>query len=217
MTESSPDNHDEAAEGNPITDDGRIDSETGAVRKPAPAPEVEVLEGEIIDVEVDDTSPDNADDGQDGAELAGAQARVAELTGDLQRITAEYANYRKRVDRDRELNRELAVGAVLNELLPVLDDIDRARKHDELTGAFKSVGEALEVTTTRLGLTRYGDAGDRFNPELHEALTQAPLPEGVVVAEDPDGADGPVCAQIFEPGYRLKDRVIRPARVAVTE
>ncbi|MGV1036983.1 MAG: nucleotide exchange factor GrpE [Candidatus Nanopelagicales bacterium] len=213
MTESSPDNHDEAAEGIPITDKRRIDPETGALRKPAPASEAEAVGGEIIEVDSDETL---ADESEDAAQEAGAQAQVAELTGDLQRITAEYANYRKRVDRDRELNRELAVGAVLNELLPVLDDIDRARQHDELTGAFKSVGEALEATTTRMGLTRYGVAGDRFDPELHEALTQAPLPEDVVV-ESTDGVDGPVCAQIFEPGYRLKDRVIRPARVAVTE
>lgn len=215
MTESSPDNHDEAPEGIRITDKRRIDPETGALRKPAPASEadVEVVEGEIIDAE---SVGSVAEDAEEAAEVAGAQARVAELTGDLQRITAEYANYRKRVERDRELNRQLAVGAVLNELLPVLDDIDRARKHDELTGAFKSVGEALEATTMRMGLTRYGSAGDLFDPELHEALTQAPLPEGVVVVEDPDGAERPVCSQIFEPGYLLKDRVIRPARVAVT-
>ncbi|MBP7973156.1 MAG: nucleotide exchange factor GrpE [Candidatus Nanopelagicales bacterium] len=220
MTESSPDNHDEAADGVRITDKRRIDPETGALSEPAPASEAdaatEAVQGEIIEVENGEVL---SEDVEDAAETAGAQARVAELTGDLQRITAEYANYRKRVDRDRELNRALAVGAVLNELLPVLDDIDRARQHDELTGAFKSVGEALEATTTRLGLTRYGVAGDRFDPELHEALTQAPLPEGIVAAEDPDAGTpaGPVCSQIFEPGYRLNDRVIRPARVAVTE
>ena len=133
--------------------------------------------------------------------------QLAERTSDLQRLQAEYANYRRRVERDRAANREQAVGAVLTNFLPVLDDIGRAREHDELEGGFKSVGEALEQIVEKLGLIRFGEAGDPFDPTFHEALTHAHSAE---VTE-------PTAAQIFSPGYRIGDRVVRPARVAVVE
>ena len=139
--------------------------------------------------------------------VAEAMAQVAERTADLQRLSAEYANYRKRVERDRMAVREQALANVLSELLPVLDDIGRAREHGELTGGFKSVAESLESAVTKLGLTAYGENGDPFDPTLHEALMHSYSAE---VTE-------PTCVQILQPGYKVGDRIVRPARVAVAE
>jgi molecular chaperone GrpE len=143
------------------------------------------------------------------AEVAAAEAAVklAERTADLQRLQAEYANYRKRVERDRLAVREQALANVLNELVPVLDDIGRAREHGELVGGFKSVGESLEGIAAKLGLTSFGEAGDPFDPTLHEALMHSYSPD---VTE-------PTAVQILQPGYRVGERIIRPARVAVAE
>ncbi|HTZ91581.1 MAG TPA: nucleotide exchange factor GrpE [Streptosporangiaceae bacterium] len=138
---------------------------------------------------------------------AKAMAMLAERTADLQRLQAEYANYRKRVERDRLAVREQALANVLNELLPVLDDIGRAREHGELTGAFKSVGESLEGIVFKLGLTPFGESGDPFDPTLHEALLHSYSAE---VTE-------PTAVQILQPGYKVGERIIRPARVAVAE
>jgi molecular chaperone GrpE len=145
---------------------------------------------------------------EDRAEAAvAAAAKLAERTADLQRLQAEYANYRKRVERDRLAVREQALANVLNELIPVLDDIGRARDHGELTGGFKSVSESLEAVTAKLGLTSFGEAGDPFDPTLHDALTHSYSAD---VTE-------PTAVQIFQPGYRVGERIIRPARVAVAE
>ncbi|NBY82491.1 MAG: nucleotide exchange factor GrpE [Actinobacteria bacterium] len=132
---------------------------------------------------------------------------VATLTSDLQRLQAEYANYRKRVDRDRQLTSELAFAAVLSELLPVLDDLDRAGEHGELTGGFKAVADRINSIVEKLGLSKFSDAPVSFNPEIHEALTHETSTE---VTE-------PTATKILQPGYKFKDRVIRAARVAVTE
>ena len=132
---------------------------------------------------------------------------LAERTADLQRLQAEYANYRKRVERDRLAVREQALANVLHELLPVLDDIGRAREHGELTGGFKSVAESLEGIVVKLGLTAYGETGEPFDPTLHEALMHSYSRE---VTE-------PTCVQILQPGYKVGERIIRPARVAVAE
>jgi molecular chaperone GrpE len=140
---------------------------------------------------------------------AGAATKIAlaERTADLQRLQAEYANYRKRVERDRVAVREQALANVLSELLPVLDDIGRAREHGELTGGFKSVAESLEASAAKLGLTTYGEVGDPFDPTLHDALMHS---YSAKVTE-------PTCVQILQPGYKVGDRIIRPARVAVAE
>ena len=132
---------------------------------------------------------------------------MAELTADLQRVSAEYANYRKRVERDRVAVVEMATAGVLN--APVLDDVERARQHGDLTGGFQAVGEALEAVTAKLGLERFGEVGEPFDPSVHEALMQA----------EPDpSATVPVCAMVLQPGYRLSGgRVLRPARVSVAE
>jgi molecular chaperone GrpE len=139
--------------------------------------------------------------------MAATQAQLAERTADVQRIQAEYANYRKRVERDRIAVREQALANVLIELLPVLDDIGRAREHGELSGGFKSVAESLESAVAKLGLVSYGEKGDPFDPVVHEALMHSYSAE---VSE-------PTCVQILQPGYRIGDRALRPARVAVAE
>ena len=134
-------------------------------------------------------------------------AKVTELTADLQRVQAEYANYRKRVERERELSADLVSGSTLAELMPILDDIGRAREHGDLDGAFKTVAEALESTVTRLGIERFGVAGDEFDPTIHEAISHQHSSE----------VTGPTCVSVFQPGYRFKGRVLRPAIVAVAD
>jgi molecular chaperone GrpE len=136
-----------------------------------------------------------------------AEARLAERTADLQRLQAEYANYRKRVDRDRAVVREQAVVAALTGLLPVLDAIGQAREHGELSGGFKSVADSLQSALGKLGLVAYGDKGDPFDPKIHEALTHSYSPDVAEVT----------CVEIFQPGYKVGDRILRPARVAVAE
>jgi molecular chaperone GrpE len=132
---------------------------------------------------------------------------LAERTADLQRLQAEYVNYKRRVDRDRDLARKVTVENMVKDLLPVLDDIRSARDHDELTGGFRAVADEIERITTRHGLESFGEKGDPFNPHIHEALLHAH-------AED---IDGPTCVEILQPGYRIGDRILRPARVAVAE
>jgi molecular chaperone GrpE len=144
------------------------------------------------------------------AELLAAQelrTKLAERTADLQRLQAEYANYRKRVERDRATVREHAVAGTLTELLPVLDAISQAREHGELSGGFKSVADSLQAAVGKLGLVSYGQRGDAFDPKIHEALTHMYSPD---VAED-------TCVEIFQPGYKVGERILRPARVAVAE
>jgi molecular chaperone GrpE len=132
---------------------------------------------------------------------------TATLTADLQRLQAEYSNYRKRVERDRAVASEIAVASVLSELLSTLDDIDRAAAHGELSGGFKSVADQLIATTTKLGLEKYGTDGDEFDPQIHEALMHETSAEVTV----------PTASKILQPGYKFKERVLRPARVSVTD
>ncbi len=132
---------------------------------------------------------------------------TATLTADLQRLQAEYSNYRKRVERDRAVASEIAVASVLSELLSTLDDIARAEVHGELTGGFKSVAEQLINVTTKLGLEKYGKDGDEFDPQIHEALMH----------ETSSEVNSAIASKILQPGYKFKERVLRPARVAVTQ
>jgi molecular chaperone GrpE len=132
---------------------------------------------------------------------------VAALTEDLQRLQADYSNYRKRVERDRTLAAEVAISSVLIEFLAVLDDLDRASAHNELTGGFKAVADQIVATTTKLGLEKYGDAPTSFDPNIHEALmheTSADVTETTVT-------------KVLQPGYKYRERVLRPARVVVTD
>jgi molecular chaperone GrpE len=142
-----------------------------------------------------------------GAELEALRGELDERTRDLQRISAEYANYRKRVDRDRGLVLEQATGAVLAALLPVLDDLDRAREHGDLVGPFSSVADQLSATTGKFGLTPFGEKGDPFDPTRHEAVTHLTSAE---VTE-------PTCVEVLRRGYLLGERLLRPALVAVAD
>jgi molecular chaperone GrpE len=141
----------------------------------------------------------------ESAVVSDLERQLAERTADVQRLQAEYANYRKRVDRDRATVREHAVSGALSELLPVLDAIGQAREHGELSGGFKSVADSLQAAVGKLGLVSYGQRGDAFDPKIHEALTHTYSPD---VAED-------TCVEIFQPGYKVGERILRPARVAV--
>jgi molecular chaperone GrpE len=180
-----------------VTDKRRVDPVTNEVRQPIDPAGAPGLEHALLVEEVEAELFEG--------EVGAVELKLAELTSDLQRVHAEYANYRKRVERDREMIRQTAVGGVLAELLSLLDDIERARQHGELEGGFKSVGEALEATLARLGLESFGSAGDGFDPNVHEALT----------SESSDGVSEPTVIAVYQPGYRYADRVLRPARVAV--
>jgi molecular chaperone GrpE len=129
------------------------------------------------------------------------------LTEDLQRLQADYSNYRKRVDRDRAVAHELAVASVLNELLPILDDLDRARTHGELEAGFKSVADQIENAVAKIGLIKFGEAGTPFDPQIHEALMHLTSTEVTEVT----------ATEILQKGYKYKERVLRPARVTVTD
>jgi molecular chaperone GrpE len=177
-----------------VRDRRRIDPETYEVREPqetaAPEP----------------TPAETADD-QGVSEVTELTATLAERTSDLQRLQAEYVNYKRRVDRDRDTARKVGIESVLKDLLSVLDDLRSAREHGELTGAFKAVGDEVERITAKYGLTSFGTKGDPFDPHIHEALLHAHA----------DGIDGPTCVEILQPGYQVGDRILRPARVAVAE
>jgi molecular chaperone GrpE len=207
-------NHEDPGTGPVIRDRRRIDPATGRVRE----------QGSGASRGKHARGPAGAEPGAGaglGAESRGAESRgaesegapdvtasqLAERTADLQRVQAEYANYRKRVERDRMAVREQALANVLSELLPALDDVGRAREHGELSGGFKSVAEALEATVAKLGLVRYGEPGDAFDPTVHEALLHSYS----------DQVSEPTCVQILQPGYKVADRILRPARVEVAE
>ena len=193
-----------------VRDRRRIDPDTGAVRG-GPAAGPGVTPGPAASEEPDLVEPGFA------AEVAGAEALMAELEKaqtesadrleDLRRLQAEYVNYRRRVERDRDVVRDTAVAQALTELLPVLDNIGRAREHGDLVGAFKAVGEELEQRVAKLGLEPFGAVGDPFDPTMHEALMH----------EYSDEVTEPTCVRVLMSGYRYGDRIVRPARVAVAE
>ncbi len=135
-------------------------------------------------------------------------AQLAERTSDLQRLHAEYVNYKRRVDRDRDVARQRGVQQVVNDLLPVLDAIEMAKQHEELDGGFKLVVDALVKVTDKYGLVAYGEVGDVFDPTIHEAL--------MTMTMDGDHAEQ-VVAAVIQKGVRLDDRVVRPARVGVAD
>jgi molecular chaperone GrpE len=176
-----------------IRDRRRIDPLTGAVREPREAAAPAAPPADTVESLT--------------ARAAELESSLAERTADLQRLQAEYLNYKRRVDRDRDVVRDSAVASALSQLLPVLDDIDRAREHDELEGGFKAVAESFERIVTSLGLERFGEVGDPFDPHIHEALMHSYSPD----------VDSPTAQMVVQPGYRFRDRIVRPARVAVVE
>jgi molecular chaperone GrpE len=228
----------ETGSGPVVHDHRRIDPVTGQVRgkhaaskpagtrgagRPAPGPEAGSGSGPSEDQPEDKHEEQDAAETQESPEEApemvtgqvikdrkqdvGAEVQLAERTADLQRLQAEYANYRKRVDRDRAAVREQAVVGTLSGLLPVLDAIDKAREHGELSGGFEKVADSLQSALGKLGLVTYGEKGDPFDPNIHEALTGFPSPD---VTED-------TCFEILFPGYKVGDRILRPAKVAVAK
>lgn len=175
----------------------RIDPETGQARVPAET----VAEA---DERAGHTAP--IGDSAEAAGIAAAQAEAAERTADLQRLTAEYANYRKRVERDKQAARELGEAKVITELLAICDDLDRAAEHGDLTGGFKTVADKFTGILQNLGLERYGAENDPFDPAVHEAVQFATAPD---VTEQ-------VIGSVMRVGYQLGGRVLRAAVVAVT-
>lgn len=190
-----------------IRDKRKIDPETGAVREPS-------VEGEA-DAEAAAEASAPAPEGDDdlfvedilNAANAEAQEPSDEHLADLKRVTAEYANYRKRTEANREIERERAVGAAVAVLLPVLDDLDRAEKHGDLEGdtAFATIAAKLRGATEKLGLTRFGEAGEPFDPQRHEAIFQQPS----------DEVEADTVADVVESGYLLGGVQLRPAKVVV--
>ncbi|HET9499908.1 MAG TPA: nucleotide exchange factor GrpE [Marmoricola sp.] len=182
----------------------------------ASGPDVEPGVGPTTERAAETAAGDPADQAGDPAAADGAEGpdataqlrqSLSERTVDLQRLQAEYVNYKRRVERDRELVRDNATYAVLSALLPVLDDIDRAEEHGELTGGFKAVAQSLVTVVTGLGLTKYGEKGDEFDPNVHEALMHGHSPEVTTTTVD----------VVAQPGYRVGDRVVRVAKVTVLD
>jgi molecular chaperone GrpE len=175
--------NEESSEGVKISDKRRIDPQTGQPRDESATAQVS-----------GDASVETPD-------------KVSELTADLQRITAEYANYRKRVDRDRELIRDMSTSVALEQLIPILDDISRAREHGDLTGTFSTVADALSTVTKRLGLVEFGKVDEDFDPSIHEALS---------TMED-ESVQSQKVGTVAQVGYKVGERILRPARVVVKQ
>jgi molecular chaperone GrpE len=199
----------DGAEGNEqprvvIRDKRRIDPVTGEVRVP---PAGEQPAGGGVHVDERDSEVAAAAVSAQEAELAALQAQLDERTGDLQRISAEYSNYRRRVERDRQLVIDTAKAQVVTQLLTVLDDIERAQEHGDLSGAFKAVADKVVAALQAQGLEPFGAIGDGFDPDVHEAVQHSTSPE----------VDKPTVTAVLRLGYRFGDRVLRPAMVAVTD
>jgi molecular chaperone GrpE len=154
-----------------------------------------------------ETPADIAEQPVDGIVIDDAARQLAERTEDLQRVTAEYANYRRRVERDRVLVVDQAAERFAGQLFPIVDDIERARDHGDLTGAFKVVADRVLGLLDSLGVESFGTPGDPFDPSLHEAVLHDTSPE---VTE-------PTATTVLRPGFRRGDRVLRTAMVGVTD
>ena len=185
-----------------VRDRRRIDPQTGQVRTP-PA-DLESAGGEEPAGRHAIQEPEPT---ADSAAVEKLQAQLDERTSDLQRLTAEYANYRKRVDRDRESVLVSAKASLAGELLSVLDDIERAAAHGDLTGAFKAVADKLVAALQKAGLAPFGQVGEPFDPSVHEAVQHDMSPD----------VTGPTVTAVLRRGYRLGDRILRAALVAVTD
>jgi molecular chaperone GrpE len=179
-----------------VRDRRRIDPQTGQVRAAA-----EDAPGAAA------PKPAPGSPGAEPDPEAELKLQLEERTADLQRLQAEYANYRKRIDRDREVVVTAAKAAVTTELLAVLDDIERAEQHGDLTGAFKSVADKLVATLQRVGLEPFGHDGEPFDPSVHEAVQHSTSPD----------VDGPTVTAVLRRGYKFGDRLVRAALVAVTD
>ena len=187
----------------PVTfvDKRKIDPETGEVREGDAVPEPLVGTGAA-------PQPDSVDEGDIEAEVVEdvRDTQIAELTADLQRLSAEYANYRRRTDREKQSGAENAKASVVSQFLPILDDLERARQHGDLeTGPLKALSNKLAGVFDSIGLAAFGAIGDTFDPSVHEA-----------VSHEGDGHE-PVIGTLMRPGYKLGDRVLRTAMVGVVD
>ena len=171
----------------------------------APAPAGEGVDDEAAEAASDEASPE---DQAAGDELAVVRMESAERLADLQRLQAEFVNYKRRVERDREKLSENARYQVLVPIIDVLDTVDRAREHGDLDEGFRAVADQLERVVTGLGLTKFGAPGEPFDPNLHEALSH--------IGEDPD-VEVTTCKVVAKAGYRIGDRVVRAAQVLVVD
>ncbi|MEV6911785.1 nucleotide exchange factor GrpE [Amycolatopsis sp. NPDC051071] len=202
-----------------VRDRQRIDPLTGELRPAAPAAETPDGPKHAASVEEPVPVPAEAPATHAGPSLgetivddsvsvaSGLEKELAERTADLQRLQAEYANYRKRVDRDREQVVAGAKASVVSDLLPLLDDLERAEQHGDLTGAFKAVGEKLVGSLQRSGLEPFGTEGEPFDPSVHEAVQHSTSPD----------VAGPTVTTVMRRGYRFGERVLRAALVGVTD
>lgn len=204
-----------------IRDNRKVDPVTGQARHPegdqhadAPAQGAESPVVEPVEIDSDGDALAQAEEILNGIEVpaeesvaqGASQAEAAELKNDLLRLQAEYVNYRKRVERDRAVAGEMAVIGVLNSLLPVLDDVDAARQHGDLTdGPFAAIATKLETALKTYGLVRIDETGVEFDPTIHEALIQQP---GEDIEVD-------TVSQVLRSGYKSGDRVLRAAQVIV--
>ena len=191
-----------------VRDKRRIDPETGEVRAPQDAPGGEA---EVADEPAEPVAPPEVVVPAAGEDVHPDTSLAAERLRDLQRLQAEYVNYKRRVDRDREVHRDVAVGSVIEAMLPVLDDIHLARQHGDLEGGpFAAIADKLEGVLSKFGVSRFGEPGEAFDPVHHEALMH-------VQAELAEGTTTTTVVQVLQPGYRIGERVIRAARVAVAD
>ena len=184
-----------------VRDRRRIDPETGAVRTPDDG----VSSGAAPEAAAGEKTGEQPADPR----IAELTAEVAECTADLQRLSAEYANYRRRVDRDREAVLVNARAQFVGELLTILDDVERAGAHGDLTGPFKSMADKLVSVVQKLGLEPFGVEGEPFDPSVHEAVQHE--------SSDVTGPTVTVVANVLRRGYRIGDRVLRPAMVGVVD
>ncbi|WP_243859448.1 nucleotide exchange factor GrpE [Amycolatopsis arida] len=191
-----------------VRDRRKIDPETGELRRPASEEEAQEVPP-VMGTGGPSTGPSAGESTVDDAvaPASDVEQQLAERTADLQRVQAEYANYRKRVERDRELVAHAGKASVVNDLLPLLDDLERAEAHGDLTGAFKAVADKLVTALERAGLESFGKEGDPFDPSVHEAVQHSTSAD----------VSGPTVTSVLRRGYQFGDRVLRPALVGVTD
>jgi molecular chaperone GrpE len=206
-----PNRHPDSEDGERVVvrDRRRIDPETGAVRTPDDSDRSGYDGRPAPDQNTSGAAEPQADIPADDPRVVELTAEVAERTADLQRLSAEYANYRRRVDRDREAVLVNARAQFVGELLTILDDVERAGTHGDLTGPFKSVADKLVSVVQKLGLEPFGVEGEPFDPSVHEAVQHE--------SADVAGPTVTVLASVLRRGYRIGDRVLRPAMVVVVD
>lgn len=195
-----------------IRDKRRIDPETGLPRaadgQGAQPSTTGPTAADPATGEVAAPSPGTGGEGHPDTALA------AERLEEMRRMQAEFVNFRNRTQREREVDRDRAVAAVVEAMLPVMDDIHSAREHGDLSdGPFSAIAEKLESTLARFGVARVGEVGEAFDPTVHEALMHLPSEQ----AELPEGASGMTIVQVVQPGFKVNELVVRAARVAVAD